>query len=75
MSDTTGPTWKDNIRLAAKALGQEQFAEKEVSSYEAAAKATGAAIKAKAGNPTISVVRFVDGPTRLYQNSSFSASC
>lgn len=72
MSETTGPTWKDNIRLEAKALGQEELAEKELSAYEAAAKTVGTAINAKAGNPKISVVRFVDGPTRLYQNSSFS---
>jgi iron complex transport system substrate-binding protein len=72
MSETTGPTWKDNIRLEAKALGAEDLAEKELSSYENAAKTVGDAINAKAGNPTISVVRFVDGPTRLYQNDSFS---
>lgn len=72
MSETTGPTWKDNIRLEAKALGEEDLAEKELSSYENAAKTVGDAINAKAGNPTISVVRFVDGPTRLYQNASFS---
>jgi iron complex transport system substrate-binding protein len=72
MSETTGPTWKDNIRLEAKALGAEDLAEKEISSYEKAAKTVGTAINATAGDPTISVVRFVDGPTRLYQNASFS---
>lgn len=72
MSDTTGPTWKENIRLVSKALGEEALAEQEISAYEAAAKQVGTAINAKAGNPTISVVRFVDGPTRLYQHKSFS---
>jgi iron complex transport system substrate-binding protein len=72
MSETTGPTWKDNIRLEAKALGQEELAEKEISSYEQAAKTVGDAINAKASNPAISIVRFVDGPTRLYQKKSFS---
>jgi iron complex transport system substrate-binding protein len=72
MSETTGATWKDNIRLEAKALGTEELAEKEISSYETAAKTVGAAINAKASDPTISVVRFVDGPTRLYQNASYS---
>jgi iron complex transport system substrate-binding protein len=72
MSETTGPTWKDNIRLEAKALGEEAKAEQELSSYEKAAKTVGDAINAKAGNPTISIVRFVDGPTRLYQKASFS---
>ena len=72
MSETTGATWKENIRLEAKALGEEDRAEKEISSYENAARTVGTAINAKASNPTISVVRFVDGPTRLYQNASFS---
>ncbi|MFC0626873.1 ABC transporter substrate-binding protein [Kribbella deserti] len=72
MSETTGPTWKDNIRMEAKALGQEALAEQELAQYEAAAKTVGAAINAKAKNPTISVVRFLDGPTRLYQKASFS---
>ncbi|MGW7683848.1 ABC transporter substrate-binding protein [Kribbella sp. NPDC054772] len=72
MSETTGATWKDNIRMEAKALGEEDLAEKEITSYEKSAKTVGDAINAKANNPTISVVRFVDGPTRLYQNASFS---
>jgi iron complex transport system substrate-binding protein len=72
MSETTGPTWKDNIRLTGKALGQEELAETELTAYQNAAKTVGDAINAKANNPTISVVRFVDGPTRLYQNASFS---
>ncbi|MEU0096480.1 iron-siderophore ABC transporter substrate-binding protein [Kribbella sp. NPDC006257] len=72
MSETTGPTWKDNIRLEAKALGEEDRANEAITSYETAAKSVGASINEKAKNPTISVVRFVDGPTRLYQNASFS---
>jgi len=72
MTETTGPTWKDNIRLEAKALGEEDRATEEITNYETAAKAVGASINEKAKNPTISVVRFVDGPTRLYQNASFS---
>jgi iron complex transport system substrate-binding protein len=72
MSESTGPTWKENVRLLAKALGEEKKAEAEIGAYEKRAKAIGDAINAKAGNPTISVVRFVDGPTRLYQKASFS---
>lgn len=72
MSETTGPTWKDNIRMEAKALGQEALAEQEIAQYQTAAKTVGDAINKKAGNPTISVVRFLDGPTRLYQKASFS---
>ena len=72
MSETTGPTWKANITLTGKVLGQEELAAKELAAYQTAAKTVGDAINAKAGNPTISMVRFVDGPTRLYQKTSFS---
>lgn len=51
LSETTGPAWKDNIRLEAKALGQEDLAEREISAYEAAAKATGVAIKREGEEP------------------------
>lgn len=71
-SETTGPTWKKNIELIGTALGEETKATDELARYEKRAKAIGDAINAKASNPTISVVRFVDGPTRLYQKASFS---
>ncbi|MGW0663565.1 ABC transporter substrate-binding protein [Streptodolium elevatio] len=69
---TTGPTWKDNIKLVAQALGEEQKATEKLTAYEARAKRIGDAINAKAGNPTVSVVRFVDGPTRIYLPKTFS---
>ncbi|MEU8132508.1 ABC transporter substrate-binding protein [Streptodolium elevatio] len=69
---TTGPTWKDNIKLVAQALGEEQKATEKLTAYEARAKKIGDAINAKAGNPTVSVVRFVDGPTRIYLPKTFS---
>lgn len=72
-SETTGPTWKDNIRLLAKALGKEGLADERLAEYEAQAKKVGDAVKAKSGpETTISVVRFLDGPTRLYAKKSFS---
>ncbi|MDF0529564.1 iron-siderophore ABC transporter substrate-binding protein [Tsukamurella sp. 8F] len=75
MSQTTGPTWKQNITLLAKALGKEQLAAERMHEYEAAAKQVGDAVKAKAGaGTTISVVRFLDGPTRLYALDSFSGN-
>lgn len=71
-SAETGKTWKDNIRLAGKALGKEQLAETKIKAYEDRAAKVGAAIRAKAGRtPTISVIRFVDGPTRAYSQNSF----
>ncbi|WTW98784.1 iron-siderophore ABC transporter substrate-binding protein [Streptomycetaceae bacterium NBC_01309] len=69
---TTGPTWKDNIKLAARALGEEQKAAEKLTAYETRAKKIGDAVNAKAGNPTVSVVRFVDGPTRIYLPKTFS---
>jgi iron complex transport system substrate-binding protein len=69
---TTGPTWKDNIRLVGEALGEEDKAEEVLTAYETRAAALGKAINEKDANPAISVVRFVDGPTRLYAKGSFS---
>jgi len=71
-SDTTGASWKENIRLAGRALGQEQLAEAKIADFEERAEQVGDAIRAKVGgNPTISVVLFVDGPTRLYKEDTY----
>ncbi|NKE61550.1 iron-siderophore ABC transporter substrate-binding protein [Lentzea sp. PSKA42] len=73
-SVTTGPTWKDNIRLLGKALGKEELANKKIADYEARAKKVGDAIRAKAGhNPSISLARFIAGEqtVRLYTEKSF----
>ena len=74
MAETTGFPWKANLALYAQALGKEDAAKTAMSQYEARAAKLGEAIKAKNGGkpPTVSVVRFVAGPTRLYQKSSFS---
>lgn len=74
MAETTGEPWKANLKLYAQALGKEAEAAKALADYEARAAKLGEEIKAKnSGNaPTVSVVRFVAGPTRLYQNASFS---
>jgi iron complex transport system substrate-binding protein len=73
-SVTTGPTWKDNIRLLGKALGKQELANKKIADYEARAKKVGDAIRAKVGhNPSISLARFVGGEqtVRLYTEKSF----
>ena len=73
-SVTTGPTWKDNIRLLGKALGREKLANEKIAGYEARAKKVGDAIRAKVGhNPSISLARFVGGEqtVRLYTEKSF----
>lgn len=72
MPETSANLFKDNLRMLAEAVGEEELAEEEISEYEAAAKKVGDAINAKAGNPTISVTRFLDGPTRLYQKATYS---
>ena len=72
-SETTGPTWKANIRLLGRAIGKEDLAEQRISAYEQRAQRIGDAIRAKEGrNPTISLIRFIPGETRLYQKKSFS---
>ena len=67
-SETTGPTWKENIRLLGRAVGKTALAEQKIGAYEDRARRIGDAVRAKLGhNPTISVVRFAGEPTvRLY---------
>lgn len=76
-SQTTGATWKDNVRMLGKAVGKEALAEQKIKSYEERARKVGDAVKAKLGKPvTASVVRFIEGePTvRLYSTASFPGS-
>ncbi|WP_007027074.1 ABC transporter substrate-binding protein [Saccharomonospora iraqiensis] len=73
-SETTGATWKDNIRLLAEALGKEELAEQKIDDYERRAAEIGDAIREKTGGtPTYSLVRFVEGEqtVRLYTTNSF----
>lgn len=72
MSETTGGTFIDNTRLLAEAVGAEDLAEQKIADYEEAAAAVGDAVNEKAGNPTVSVTRFLDGPTRLYLTDTYS---
>lgn len=73
-TETTGGVWKENLKVHAEALGLEKEAAAKLKEYETQAKALGAAIKKKDGGtmPTASVVRFIAGPTRLYQTNSYS---
>ncbi|MEV6060240.1 ABC transporter substrate-binding protein [Nocardia asteroides] len=73
-TETTGGPWKANLAVHAKALGLDQRAADALGRYEARAHALGELIKAKSNGtaPTASVIRFLAGPTRLYQNQSFS---
>ena len=72
-SEATGAIWKDNLRLMAQAIGKEDLAQTRLAEYEQRARAIGDAIRAVEGkNPTITVIRFSDMQTRLYQLASFS---
>ncbi|MFI9173777.1 ABC transporter substrate-binding protein [Streptomyces lincolnensis] len=73
-TETTGGVWKQNLKVHAQALGLEKEATAKLTEYETQAKALGAAIKKKDGGtmPTVSVVRFIAGPTRLYASNSYS---
>ncbi|QTJ69099.1 iron-siderophore ABC transporter substrate-binding protein [Rhodococcus sp. ZPP] len=72
-TETTGPTWKENIRLVGQALGKEELVNEKIAAYESRAAAVGSAINTKASNPVVSVIRFAGEPTaRLYRTTSFS---
>ncbi|MEU4211240.1 iron-siderophore ABC transporter substrate-binding protein [Streptomyces sp. NPDC026206] len=73
-TETTGAPWKENLKVHAQALGLEKEAQAAMDAYEKRAVALGEEIKKKNDGkaPTASVVRFVAGPTRLYQKQSFS---
>ncbi|WP_075779470.1 ABC transporter substrate-binding protein [Streptomyces acidiscabies] len=73
-TETTGGVWKQNLSVHAQALGLESEAAAALKKYETQAAALGAEIKKKDGGkmPVASVVRFIAGPTRLYQTNSYS---
>ncbi|MFI6939483.1 ABC transporter substrate-binding protein [Streptomyces sp. NPDC050418] len=73
-TETTGGPWKENLKVHAEALGLEKEAGDALKAYEGRAKALGEAIEEKYDGtmPSASVVRFVAGPTRLYQRSAYS---
>lgn len=76
-SETTGLTWKDNIRLLSKAFGKEKIAEEKINAYEKRAAKIGAAIRKKHGKDTsITLARFTEGEStvRLYSSASFPGS-
>ncbi|GGG49662.1 iron(III) dicitrate-binding protein [Kocuria dechangensis] len=71
-SESTGPTWKENVVLLGEALGKKEQAEQEVADYESRAKAVGEAILAVEPDATYSLLRFAGEDTaRLYSSDSF----
>lgn len=69
-AERVGAVWKDNLVLAAEALGREDEAAGALEEYERAAAALGESIGDAAGT-TVSAVRFVDGTVRVYTAASF----
>ncbi|WP_404291018.1 ABC transporter substrate-binding protein [Glutamicibacter arilaitensis] len=71
-SESTGPTWKENVVLLGEALGKKSEAEQAVTQYENRAAAVGKEILAKHADTTYSLVRFAGEDTaRLYATDSF----
>lgn len=70
-TESAGGGWKENIELVAAATGRDDLAENLLAEYAQRAADVGTQINVAAGDPTISVVRFVDA-IRLYQPTSFS---
>jgi iron complex transport system substrate-binding protein len=67
-TETVGVVWKDNFLVHAEALGMEDQAQQMLDDYDARADALGASLEEP---PTVSMVRFLPGETRLYQKASF----
>lgn len=74
LTETTGGPWKENLLVHGRALGLDQQVATALQSYEAQARALGKAITEKNNGapPTVSVIRFLAGPTRLYLDNSYS---
>lgn len=71
-TETVGVVWKQNLAVHAEALGFEDEAAARLVDYGRRAAALGASIEQRrGGRPTVSVVRFLDDSTRLYQKASF----
>lgn len=72
MSESTGPTWKQNIQLLGDAMGKRDLADSKINEYKELAKQTGSKILAKHPSATYSLVRFAsDATARLYSSKSF----
>lgn len=71
-TETVGVTWKENFLLHAEALGKREKAERMLADYEERAAALGEAVAERfSGRPTVSIVRFLPGETRIYLSETF----
>lgn len=71
-SESTGPTWKENVVFLGEALGKKSEAKSLVADYEERAGKVGEEILAENPDATYSLVRFAGEETaRLYSSDSF----
>lgn len=68
-TEETGVTWQENFDKHAEALNREDEAEQVVSAYESRIEELQNSIGDEP--PTVSVVRFIAGDTRVYQRANF----
>jgi iron complex transport system substrate-binding protein len=76
-TESTGAPWKENFLLHADALNRKDEARKAVEAYEAKAAEVTEALggREKAGELTVSVIRFVEGAdTRVYGKENYIGS-
>jgi len=75
-AEDVGPTWKENVLVYGEALGKSEDAEAMLAEYEERAAELGERIEEAFGGekPTISVVRFLPGETRVYTKDNFIGS-
>ena len=72
-SDTLRGEWKDNFKFYAKVLNKEAEGTKAMNDYEDKIKSISETYKDKL-NTEISLVRFMDGKTRIYLGDTFSGT-
>jgi iron complex transport system substrate-binding protein len=75
-AENVGATWKQNVPLYGEAVSKRDEAEQLLADYEERAAELGERIADKFGGrkPSISVVRFLPGETRIYQKDNFIGS-
>lgn len=70
-TETVGVVWRHNMLIHAEALGYEDRAQEVLDEYDARTQALGDELSDGGELPSVSMVRFLPGSTRLYQKASF----
>lgn len=70
--EETGETWKENLLFVGEAIGRLDEAERLIADYEDRAQRIGDRVREqRGGNPSVTVVRFLDEPTRIYREDTY----